>query len=97
MLVGAPAKRQAALNPLNTFSSVKRLIGRQAAAVQAEAEELPYTVAAGVGGKAVLDCPALGQALLPEEVSAHVLRALVGRAERYLGEAERGRGEPGLP
>lgn len=56
--MGAPARRQAAANPHNTFSSVKRIIGRPFAAVQAELRSLPYAVVRSFDGSAELWCPA---------------------------------------
>ena len=56
--MGAPARRQAAANPHNTFSSVKRIIGRPFAAVQAELRALPYAVVRSFDGSAELWCPA---------------------------------------
>ena len=44
-LTGFAAREQAADDPLNTFSSVKRLIGRRYGDVSAEAAQLPYNVA----------------------------------------------------
>lgn len=38
------AKRQAVVNPENTFYSVKRFIGRRMTEVGEEAKQVPYTV-----------------------------------------------------
>lgn len=43
-VTGFAAREQAAENPLNTFSSVKRLIGRRYAEVSSEAAQLPYGI-----------------------------------------------------
>jgi hypothetical protein len=56
--VGAPARRQAAANPHNTFSSVKRIIGRPFTAVREELRALPYAVVRAFDGSADLWCPA---------------------------------------
>ena len=56
--MGAPARRQAAANPHNTFSSVKRIMGRPFAAVQAELRALPYAAVRSFDGSAELWCPA---------------------------------------
>lgn len=56
--VGVPARRQAAANPHNTYSSVKRIIGRPFSAVQAELRTLPYAVVRSFDGSAELWCPA---------------------------------------
>jgi molecular chaperone DnaK len=58
-LVGVAAKRQAALNPRNTFYSVKRLIGRELEDVGTDAAQLAYAVAADEDGFAVVECPQL--------------------------------------
>ena len=49
-LTGFAASEQAAENPLNTFSSVKRLIGRRYEDVVDRAAQLPYGIAASGGG-----------------------------------------------
>lgn len=56
--MGVPARRQAAANPHNTYSSVKRIIGRPFSAVQAELRTLPYAVVRSFDGSAELWCPA---------------------------------------
>ena len=43
LLVGQIAKRQAVINPENTFFSVKRFIGSKATEITDQAKELPYT------------------------------------------------------
>ncbi|CAE7949486.1 Chaperone protein dnaK [Symbiodinium microadriaticum] len=83
ILVGTTAKRQAALNPLNTFASVKRWFGRDYAEVAEAAAAIPYHLT-DADGKVRLDCPALGRDLAPEEVSAQVLRKLRSDAEAFL-------------
>eukprot|EP00930_Biecheleria_cincta_P028681 TRINITY_DN20004_c0_g1_i1.p1 TRINITY_DN20004_c0_g1~~TRINITY_DN20004_c0_g1_i1.p1 ORF type:complete len:784 (-),score=151.97 TRINITY_DN20004_c0_g1_i1:179-2530(-) len=83
LLVGITAKRQAALNPLNTFSSVKRWFGRSYNEVVDEAKLVPYNLV-DADGKLKLDCPATGKQLAPEEISAHVLRKLRQDAMDFL-------------
>lgn len=82
LLVGQAAKRQAAVNPKNTFHSVKRFIGCQDMN-KSEAQHVPYDVVQR-SGKVWLDCPAIGKQLAPEEVSSHVLRKLCRDAEACL-------------
>ena len=84
-LVGQIAKRQAVMNPENTFYSVKRFIGRRQDEVSHETTEVPYKVL-NVNGSIKLDCPAVGKQFAPEEVAANVLRKLVEDASKYLGE-----------
>jgi len=83
LLVGQIAKRQAVINPENTFYSVKRFVGRQVAEVEEELKEVSYTVEA-TGSKLQLNCPQLGKKFAPEEISAQVLRKLSADAGKYL-------------
>jgi molecular chaperone DnaK len=85
-LVGQIAKRQAVMNPQNTFYSVKRFIGRKYDEITNEATEVSYKVLRDSTGNVKLDCPALGKQFAPEEISAQVLRKLVEDASKYLGE-----------
>jgi len=84
-LVGQIAKRQAVMNPENTFYSVKRFIGRRFDEVTHETTEVSYKVL-NVNGNVKLDCPAQGKQFAPEEISAQVLRKLAEDASKYLGE-----------
>jgi molecular chaperone DnaK len=84
-LVGQIAKRQAVMNPENTFYSVKRFIGRRFDEVTHEATEVAYKVL-NVSGNVKLDCTAQGKQFAPEEISAQVLRKLKEDASKYLGE-----------
>jgi molecular chaperone DnaK len=85
-LVGQIAKRQAVMNPENTFYSVKRFIGRRYEEVTHEATEVSYKVLRDSNGNVKLDCPGVGKQFAPEEISAQVLRKLVEDASKYLGE-----------
>ncbi|MEB3249518.1 MAG: molecular chaperone DnaK [Merismopediaceae bacterium] len=85
-LVGQIAKRQAVMNPGNTFYSVKRFIGRKFDEITNEATEVSYKVLRDGTGNVKLDCPAQGKQFAPEEISAQVLRKLVDDASKYLGE-----------
>ncbi|MEA5536219.1 molecular chaperone DnaK [Crocosphaera sp. XPORK-15E] len=85
-LVGQIAKRQAVMNPENTFYSVKRFIGRKNEEVTTEATEVSYKVLRDSNGNVKLDCPAQSKQFAPEEISAQVLRKLVEDASKYLGE-----------
>lgn len=84
-LVGQIAKRQAVMNPPNTFYSVKRFIGRRFGEITHEATEVSYKVL-DINGNVKLDCPAVGKQFAPEEISAQVLRKLIDDASKYLGE-----------
>jgi molecular chaperone DnaK len=85
-LVGQIAKRQAVMNPQNTFYSVKRFIGRKFDEVTNESTEVSYKVLRDGTGNVKLDCPAQGKQFSPEEIAAQVLRKLVEDASKYLGE-----------
>ena len=84
-LVGQIAKRQAVMNPENTFSSVKRFIGRKFDEVGQESTEISYKVV-NDGNSVRIESPGLGKKFAPEEISAQVLRKLVDDASKYLGE-----------
>ncbi len=82
-LVGQIAKRQAVMNPENTFYSVKRFIGRRFDEITNEATEVAYKVL-NEGNSVRIDSN--GKKYAPEEISALVLRKLVDDASKYLGE-----------
>ncbi len=83
-LVGAPAKRQAIINPENTIYSVKRFMGRRFDEVSEERKIVPYKVVEGRNGMAVIDV--MGQQYTPEEISAMILQKLRTDAEAFLGD-----------
>jgi molecular chaperone DnaK len=85
-LVGQIAKRQAVINPDNTFYSVKRFIGRKSEEVSEELKQVSYIVKSDSQGNIKLECPALKKDFAAEEMSAEVLRKLVDDASKYLGE-----------
>ena len=84
-LVGQIAKRQAVMNPENTFYSVKRFIGRRVDEVNEESKEVSYGVEKA-GANVKVRCPVLNKQFAPEEISAEVLRKLAEDAGKYLGE-----------
>jgi molecular chaperone DnaK len=85
-LVGQIAKRQAVMNPENTFYSVKRFIGRRVDEVNEESKEVSYAVEKA-GANVKVKCPVLSKQFAPEEISAEVLRKLADDAGKYLGES----------
>jgi len=85
LLVGQIAKRQAVINPENTFYSVKRFIGRKTTEVTEELRQVSYKVLQNED-IIKLDCPALSKQFAAEEISAQVLRKLADDASKYLGE-----------
>ncbi len=84
-LVGQIAKRQAVMNPENTFGSVKRFIGRRSDEITNESRDVPYAVESE-GTKVKLKSPFMEKSFSPEEISASVLRKLADDASKYLGE-----------
>ena len=89
-LVGQLARRQAVLNPQNTFYGVKRYIGRKYGELSPEAKRVPYTIRRDENGNVKLRCPRLEKDFAPEEISAMVLRKLADEASRYLGQSVTG-------
>eukprot|EP00178_Gracilaria_changii_P018088 TRINITY_DN5147_c0_g2_i1.p1 TRINITY_DN5147_c0_g2~~TRINITY_DN5147_c0_g2_i1.p1 ORF type:complete len:582 (+),score=12.12 TRINITY_DN5147_c0_g2_i1:43-1788(+) len=85
-LVGQIAKRQAVMNPENTFYSVKRFIGRKKDELGSELNQSSYNVKTDLNSNIKIECPALGKDFAPEEISAQVLRKLVEDASSYLGQ-----------
>ncbi|KAI3803906.1 hypothetical protein L1987_32070 [Smallanthus sonchifolius] len=85
-LVGQIAKRQAVVNPENTFFSVKRFIGRKMSEVDDESKQVSYTVVRDENGNVKLDCSAIGKQFAAEEISAQVLRKLVDDASKFLND-----------
>nr|YP_009654405.1 Hsp70-type chaperone [Pleurostichidium falkenbergii]QCH39692.1 Hsp70-type chaperone [Pleurostichidium falkenbergii] len=85
-LVGNIAKRQAVMNPENTFYSVKRFIGRKYDEISNNINQLSYVVNTDNQVNIKLNCPALNKSFAPEEISAQVLRKLAEDASTYLGQ-----------
>ena len=83
-LVGQVARRQAVTNPENTFSSVKRFIGKRLAEVERIKDHVSYNVVAGENDSVRFD--AAGKKWAAEEISAKVLQKLKSAAEAALGE-----------
>jgi molecular chaperone DnaK len=86
LLVGQIAKRQAVINPENTFFSVKRFIGSKEGEIAQESKKLPYKVGKDQNDNIKINCPALKKEFSPEEISAQVLRKLINDASNYLGQ-----------
>lgn len=85
-LVGQIAKRQAVVNPENTFFSVKRFIGRNMSEVQEESKQVPYRVISDSNGNVKIESSNASKEFAPEEISAIVLRKLSEDAAKFLGE-----------
>ncbi|HEY5034517.1 MAG TPA: molecular chaperone DnaK [Candidatus Dormibacteraeota bacterium] len=85
-LVGQLARRQAAVNPENTISSIKRFMGRKSSEVDSERKIVPYDVKSGKDDRVVVRIPNADKEFTPEEISAMILQKLKTDAEAYLGE-----------
>lgn len=85
-LVGQLARRQAVLNPLNTFFAIKRFMGRKYTELNPDSKRVPYAIRRDQAGNIKLQSPRLEREFAPEEVSAMILRKLAEEAGRYLGE-----------
>ncbi|MGE5444815.1 MAG: molecular chaperone DnaK [Ignavibacteriales bacterium] len=83
--VGAVAKRQAVVNPLNTIYAVKRLIGRRydAEEVRKARELVSYNIVSGPSGDAWVEVS--DNEYSPQEISAIILAKMKRIAEEYLG------------
>ncbi|WP_202303970.1 Fe-S protein assembly chaperone HscA [Dryocola clanedunensis] len=80
--VGWDARAQAAADPANTISSVKRLMGRSLSDIQARYPHLPYKLQASENGLPMIATPA--GLLNPIRISADILKALSLRATEAL-------------
>ena len=74
------------MNPENTFFSVKRFIGCRMEEVKQESTQMPYEVVQDSTGNVKIKCPSLDKDFAAEEISAQVLRKLVGDAGKFLGD-----------
>ena len=86
LLVGQIAKRQAVINPENTFFSVKRFIGSKEFEISQDSKQLPYKVTKDQSGNIKIKCSSLNKEFSPEEISAQVLRKLINDATNYLSQ-----------
>ncbi len=86
LLVGQIAKRQTILNPLNTFSSIKRFIGSKYEEVLEDIEKISYKIKKDNNNKIRVNCPILEQDFTPEEISSEILKKLKLDASNYLNE-----------
>lgn len=84
-LVGDVAKRQLILNPENTVSSIKRIMGRRVedAEVKKTQEMVSYKIVSGKDDTASVEVS--GKKYTPQEISAKILQKAKTDAEAYLG------------
>ncbi|MCS3431990.1 Fe-S protein assembly chaperone HscA [Klebsiella sp. BIGb0407] len=80
--VGYEARAQAALDPVNTISSVKRLMGRSLVDIQTRYPQLPWQFSASENGLPLINTPA--GLLNPVRISADILAHLAQRAQESL-------------
>ena len=78
LTVGYDARQNAAQDPVNTISSVKRMMGRSLADIEARYPHLPYQLQASENGLPMIQTT--GGLLNPIRVSADILKALAERA-----------------
>ena len=85
-IVGQPAKRQAVTNPRDTFSAVKRLIGRrfEDKEVTKDKDKVSYKIVRADNGDAWVETSS-SEKLPPQQISAQVLAKMKKTAEDYLG------------
>ena len=81
--VGYDARANAARDPANTISSVKRMMGRSLADIQTRYPHLPYQLQASENGLPMIATEA--GLLNPIRVSSDILKALAARATATLG------------
>ncbi|KAG1680357.1 hypothetical protein FOA52_015447 [Chlamydomonas sp. UWO 241] len=91
VLVGQAAVDASVSNAANTFYSVKRLLGRPFAQVKDLLPGLTFSVTEGPDGTSLLalastDVGAGTATMSPEQVSAHIVRHLLERAQGTLGD-----------
>lgn len=82
--VGAPAKRQAITNPVNTIMSVKRFMGRRYDEVSNEIPHWSYKVVRGDNNTVRIDID--DRQYTPQEISAMILQKMKKTAEDFLGQ-----------
>ena len=80
--VGFEARANAAQDPVNTISSVKRMMGRSLSDIQARYPHLPYQLQASENGLPVIATSA--GLVNPVSVSADILKSLALRAQASL-------------
>jgi molecular chaperone DnaK len=84
IIVGEPARRRLLTQPERTIYSVKRLMGRGPADIQAELKLFPFRIDSS--SKNVIRVRLGDKIFAPPEISAFILRELKNWAEAYFGE-----------
>ena len=86
LLVGQLARRQLVLNPKNTFSNLKRFVGRAWDELEETSLSVPYSVRSNDQGNVRITSPVTKREYAPEELVGNIIRKLIDDAETYLGE-----------
>ena len=86
LLVGQLARRQLVLNPKNTFSNLKRFVGRAWDELEESSLSIPYSVRSNDQGNVRITSPITKREYAPEELIGKIIRKLIDDAETYLGE-----------
>ena len=86
LLVGQLARRQLVLNPKNTFSNLKRFVGRAWDELDDNSLSVPYTVRSNEQGNVRITSPITKREYAPEELIGNIIKKLIDDAETYLGE-----------
>ncbi len=86
LLVGQLARRQLVLNPKNTFSNLKRFVGRAWDELEETSLLVPYSVRSNDQGNVRITSPITKREYAPEELIGNIIRKLIDDAETYLGE-----------
>ncbi len=86
LVVGQQARRQLVLNPRNTFSNLKRFVGRFWEELEETSLNVPYTVRANDQGCVRVTCPITEREYAPEELIGSIIRKLIDDAEKHLDE-----------
>lgn len=84
-LVGKEAKNQAATNTPKTFASVKRIVGRRVKELPDSAKKVSYSLVGRPDDP--VQILADGKTIMPQTISAEVLKQLKADAEAHLGFA----------
>lgn len=86
LVVGVPAKRQAVVNPQNTFYATKRLIGRRFddPAIQEMSKTTSFKIIRHTNGDAWVE-DTNGKKFSPSQIGGYVLSKLKETAESFLG------------
>ena len=86
LLVGQIAKRQAVINPGNTFSSIKRFMGSKFSELTEESKEVSYKVVGDNKDNVKIICSNMDKQFSPEEISSQILRKLSNDVSLYMGQ-----------